>query len=89
MKQKLSYEEARRTFQRFGASIDEDKERGLFGNKDVSWQNAEPQTAEEIALNLFDRMRSLIGVNIGMNTEEIDPISLMRFADRRGSLDDF
>lgn len=89
MKQKLSYEEARRTFQRFGASIDEDKKRGLFGNKDVSWQNVEPQTAEEIALNLFDRMRSLIGVNIGMNTEEIDPISLMRFADRRGSLDDF
>lgn len=89
MKQKLSYEEARRTFQRFGASIDEDKERGLFGNKDVSWQNAEPYTAEEIAVNLFDRMRSLIGINVGMNTEEIDPVSFMRFADRRGNLDDF
>ena len=89
MKQKLSYEEARRTFQRFGASIDEDKERGLFGNKDVSWQNVEPHTAEEIALNLFDRMRSLIGINVGMNTEELDPISFMRFADRRGNLDDF
>lgn len=89
MKQKLSYEEARRTFQRFGASIDEDKERGLFGNKDVSWQNAEPYTAEEIAVNLFDRMRSLIGINVGMDTEEIDPVSFMRFADRRGNLDDF
>lgn len=89
MKQKLSYEEARRTFQRFGQSIDEDKERGLFGNKDVSWQNKEPVSAEEIALNLFDRMRSLVGINVGMNTEEVDPVSLLRFADRRGSLDDF
>lgn len=88
MKQKLSYDQARSIFRRFGKSIDEDKERGLFGNKDISWQNKEPVSAEEIAVNLFDRMRSLIGINVGINTEEVDSVAFMRFADRRGNLDD-
>lgn len=72
-------ENIRELFRMTGRSIDQDREIDTFSQPEaaeVSWLNADPQTAEEIAENLYERMRA-IGVSFEANQGEIDGISLM------------
>lgn len=52
-------ETIRDLFRMTGRSIDQDREIGSFGwdgTEDVSWLNRDPQTAEEVAENIYERM---------------------------------
>lgn len=49
-------------FTRVSASIDNDRKLGTFGERgteSVSWLSRDPRNAEELAINIYERFRSL------------------------------
>lgn len=62
-----------------GQSIDQDREIKTFNqpeSREVSWLMADPQTAEEIAMNIYERMRA-VGIELNYEQGEPDSVSLM------------
>lgn len=81
-------ENIRDIFRTMGKSIDMDREINTFDQpeaQEVSWLQSNPQTAEEIAENIYERMRA-VGIELTVEHEEVDSVSLMAaYVARKGA----
>lgn len=72
-------ETPRELFRLLGQELTMDREHGTFNQpeaQEVSWLVREPKTDEEIAENLYEKLRSY-GVSITIDPKEADPVSIM------------
>lgn len=70
----------REIFRDAGKSIDMDREIGTFDQpeaKEVSWLMSDPQTAEEIAENIYERLRALGIIGYEHDKDDVDGVALM------------
>ena len=71
---KMDHGTARKAARKLGANLQKDIDDGLFDHPDawkVGWLIHQPKTLEDIAENLFERLRS-VGGEITLNVEDTD-----------------
>lgn len=69
---------ARQMFRKLGANLDSDLDHDLFSHPDalkVPWLIRRPQSNEELAENLYERLRAA-GVEISLNIDVVDAESI-------------
>ena len=69
---------ARQMFRKLGANLDSDLDHDLFSHPDalkVPWLIRRPRNNEELAENLYERLRSA-GVEISLNFDVVDAESI-------------
>lgn len=69
----------RKLFRNLGREISMDRDHGTFSQpeaQEVSWLMSDPKTEEEIAENLYERLRSY-GVRFTVHSEDADPVSFL------------
>lgn len=75
----LDFNTVRAMFRRLGSNLDRDIELDTFSDPDalrVPWLIRKPETNEELAENLFERLRSA-GIEFSMNLEDVDTDAIM------------
>ncbi|MDD2326418.1 MAG: hypothetical protein PHW63_10575 [Alphaproteobacteria bacterium] len=75
----MNQHEMREVFRAIGKDLTNDREMGTFRQPEaaeVSWLANEPQTDEEIAENLYERLSS-VGISMTFNQSDVDAVDIM------------
>jgi hypothetical protein len=75
----LDFTTVRAMFRRLGANLDRDLSLDVFSDPDamkVPWLIHQPKTNEELAENLFERLRGA-GIEFSLNIHDVDADSVM------------
>lgn len=85
---KMDHGTARKAARKLGANLQKDIDDGLFDHPDawqVGWLIHQPKTLEDIAENLFERLRSA-GGEINLNVNDTDYRGIARAEEIRSEL---
>lgn len=85
---KMDHGTARKAARKLGANLQKDIDDGLFDHPDawqVGWLIHQPKTLEDIAENLFERLRS-VGGEINLSVKDTDYKSIARAEEIRSEL---